>query len=306
MGPLRGEKILFTGPTGQVGRPIALALATENEVWGLARFNDAGARAEMESAGVRCVAHNLATEDFSELPDDFTYVLNFSVVKSGRWDRDMAANAEAVGLLMHHCRRARAFLHCSSTAVYQADGHHRFAETDPLGDNHRVLMPTYSITKIAAEAVVRSAARQWGIPTTIARLNVPYGDNGGWPLFHLEMILAGQPIAVHTNAPSIFNPIHEADIVAMVPRLLEVASVPATIVNWAGNDAVSIEEWSEYLGRLVGREPRFEHTELALESVTTDNSRLHELVGETTVSWREGMRRMVAARHPELTLAAVD
>lgn len=306
MGSLRGEKILFTGPTGQVGRPIALALATENEVWGLARFNDAGARAEMESAGVRCVAHNLATEDFSELPDDFTYVLNFSVVKSGRWDRDMAANAEAVGLLMHHCRRARAFLHCSSTAVYQADGHHRFAETDPLGDNHRVLMPTYSITKIAAEAVVRSAARQWGIPTTIARLNVPYGDNGGWPLFHLEMILAGQPIAVHTNAPSIFNPIHEADIVAMVPRLLEVASVPATIVNWAGNDAVSIEEWSEYLGRLVGREPRFEHTELALESVTTDNSRLHELVGETTVSWREGMRRMVAARHPELTLAAVD
>ena len=285
---------------------IALALATENEVWGLARFNDAGARAEMESAGVRCVAHNLATEDFSELPDDFTYVLNFSVVKSGRWDRDMAANAEAVGLLMHHCRRARAFLHCSSTAVYQADGHHRFAETDPLGDNHRVLMPTYSITKIAAEAVVRSAARQWGIPTTIARLNVPYGDNGGWPLFHLEMILAGQPIAVHTNAPSIFNPIHEADIVAMVPRLLEVAGVPATIVNWAGNDAVSIEEWSEYLGRLVGREPRFEHTELALESVTTDNSRLHELVGETTVSWREGMRRMVAARHPELTLAAVD
>jgi UDP-glucuronate 4-epimerase len=306
MGTLRGEKILFTGPTGQVGKPLALALAAENEVWGLARFKDVAARAEMESAGVRCVPHNLATDDFSGLPDDFTYVLNFSVVKSGRWDRDLAANAEAVGLLMQHCRRAKAFLHCSSTAVYQPDGHRRFAETDPLGDNHRVLMPTYSITKIAAEAVARSGARQWGLPTTIARLNVPYGDNGGWPLFHLEMILAGQPIAVHANAPSIFNPIHEADIVAMVPRLLEVAAVPATIVNWAGNDAVSIEEWSAYLGDLVGREPRFEHTELALESVTTDNSRLHELVGETTVHWREGMRRMVAAQHPELTLASVE
>jgi nucleoside-diphosphate-sugar epimerase len=167
-------------------------------------------------------------------------------------------------------------------------------------------MPTYSISKIAAEAMARSGARQWGLPTTIARLNVPYGDNGGWPLFHLEMILAGQPIAVHTNAPSIFNPIHEADILAMVPRLLEVAGVPATTVNWAGKDAVCIEEWSEYLGRLVGREPRFEHTELALESVSTDNSRLHELVGEATVPWREGMRQMVAAQHPELTLVAVD
>jgi nucleoside-diphosphate-sugar epimerase len=299
MASLRGEKILFVGPTGQVGKPLALALAAENDVWGLARFKDPSARAELESAGVRCVSHNLA-------PDDFTYVLNFGVVKSGRWDRDLAANAESVGPLMHHCRRARAFLHCSSTAVYQADGHHRFAESDPLGDNHRVLMPTYSISKIAAEAVARSGARQWGLPTTIARLNVPYGDNGGWPLFHLEMILAGQPIAVHTNAPSLFNPIHEADILAMVPRLLEVAGVPATIVNWAGEEAVSIEEWSEYLGRLVGREPRFEHTELALESVSTDNSRLHELVGEATVNWREGMRQMVAAQHPELTLVAID
>jgi hypothetical protein len=56
----------------------------------------------------------------------------------------------------------------------------------------------------------------------------------------------------------------------------------------------------------VGRQARFEYTELALESVTTDNSRLDELVGKTTVDWRDGMRQMVAARHPELTLAAVD
>jgi nucleoside-diphosphate-sugar epimerase len=306
MGALRGEKILFTGPTGQVGKPLALALAAENEVWGVARFKDAGARSELESAGVKCVPHNLAADDFDALPDDFTYVLNFSVVKSGRWDRDLAANAESVGLLMQHCHRAKAFLQCSSTAVYQANDHNRLAETAPLGDNHRVLMPTYSITKIAAEAMARAGARQWGLPTTIARLNVPYGDNGGWPLFHLEMILAGQPIGVHSNAPSIFNPIHEDDIVAMVPRLLEVAAVPATIVNWAGKDAVSIEEWSEYLGRLVGREPRFEHTDLALESVTTDNDRLRELVGETTVDWRDGMRRMVAAHHAEQTLAASE
>jgi len=26
---------------------------------------------------------------------------------------------------------------------------------------------------------------------------------------------------------------------------------------------------------------------------------LHELVGSTTVHWKDGMRRMVAARHPE-------
>jgi nucleoside-diphosphate-sugar epimerase len=34
-------------------------------------------------------------------------------------------------------------------------------------------METYSITKIAAEAVARTMARALGLPTTIARLNVP-------------------------------------------------------------------------------------------------------------------------------------
>jgi UDP-glucuronate 4-epimerase len=27
---------------------------------------------------------------------------------------------------------------------------------------------------------------------------------------------------------------------------------------------------------------------------------MHDLVGRTTVGWKDGMRRMVAARHPEL------
>ena len=60
---------------------------------------------------------------------------------------------------MAHCRNARAFLHCSSTGVYEAADGAPQRETDPLGDNHRVMMPTYSISKIAAEAVVRTTCR---------------------------------------------------------------------------------------------------------------------------------------------------
>ena len=35
---LEGERILVTGPTSQVGLPVARALAERNEVFGLARF----------------------------------------------------------------------------------------------------------------------------------------------------------------------------------------------------------------------------------------------------------------------------
>jgi UDP-glucuronate 4-epimerase len=155
------------------------------------------------------------------------------------------------------------------------------------------MMPTYSISKIAAEAVVRTAARQWQLPTTIARLNVPYGDNGGWPAFHLAQILGGDPVALHPERPNQFNPIHEDDLIAMIPALLSIASVPATIVNWAGDETVSIEEWCEYMAGLVGRDASFVVTDRTIASVTTDNTRLHDLVGRTTVPWQDGFARMV-------------
>jgi UDP-glucuronate 4-epimerase len=301
MTPLSGAKILVTGPTGQVALPLALALAADNDVWGVARFTDAAARERLEAAGVTCVVADLATTDFSELPDDFDYVLNLAVAKGGDadWDRDLAANGESIALLVARTT-PKAFLHCSSTAVYQHVGpSHALVETDPLGDNHRAMFPTYSLAKISAEVVARAAAREHGVPTTIARLNVPYGDNGGWPGWHLEFMKAGHPITLHPERPNLFNPIHEDDIFATIPGLLEAARVPATIVNWGGEQA-SIEEWCGYLGELTGLEPTFEETPHTIGSVFVDLARLHDLVGPTTVGWRDGMRRMVAARHPEL------
>ena len=127
----------------------------------------------------------------------------------------------------------------------------------PLGDNHGVwpFLRTYSICKIAAEATALWAADRFGLPTTIARLSVPYGDRGGWPAIHLEMMINGSDIPVHVDAPSIYHPIHEDDIIAMVPGLLGVAGTPATVVNWGGSQAASIEEWCGYLGELSGLTP---------------------------------------------------
>ena len=81
--------------------------------------------------------------------------------------------------------------------------------------------------------------------------------------------------------------------------MLEAATVPATIVNWAG-EQTSIEEWCAYLGELTGLEAKFDVTDNTIASVTTDNTRMYELVGKPEVDWHDGMRRMVAARHPEL------
>ena len=306
MTTLSGQKIAITGLTGQVAQPVATALAAANDVFGLARFSNPKSKDRLAAAGVHCIAADLGAGDFGDLPRDIDYVIHMAVAKTADWDADITANVEGTGLLMSHCRSAKGVLHVSSTAVYQPDGHHPFAETDPLGDNHRVpamaWMPTYSILKIAAEGAARYAAREFDIPTTIARLNVPYGHSGGWPLFQLAQVLADDPIAVHTDAPTLYNPIHDDDILRTIPALLDVASTPATIVNWAGDEQASIEDWCGWFGELSGHDVAFTPTDDVLASVAVDTTRMVELVGPTEVSWRDGMRRLIEHFHPELEL----
>jgi len=294
-----GARILVTGPASQVALPLVRSLAARNEVFGLARFGRAADREAVEAAGARPVAADLA-ESLDAVPADVDYVLHFAVVKSGDWGYDLRANAEGSARLLAHCHSARAFLHVSSTAVYEYGGQAPRAEDAPLGDNHRSMFPTYSIAKIAAESTVRFAAREFDVPTTIARLSVPYGDNGGWPWWHLMMMKSGAPITIHPEQPNVYHPLHEDDYIRHVPKLLAAAATPATTVNWGGSEAVSIEDWTGYLSELTGLEARLEPNDSAFGSLQLDLTRMHALLGETKVAWRDGIRRMVEARNPEL------
>jgi nucleoside-diphosphate-sugar epimerase len=296
---LEGRRIAITGVTGQVAMPVARALATDNHVIGVARFSDPAARSDLEAAGVECCSVDLTKPDLTAVPADVDHVLHFAVTRIGKWDKDLAANGVGTGEVMSHFRSARSFLHCSSTAVYRPNGGQPMKETDPLGDHHAGVMPTYSISKIAAETVARFGARHFGLPTTIARLNLPYGDGGGWPAFHLELMLAGHPIEVHPDG-SRYNPIDHRDIIRLVPALLDLADPTAPVVNLAGDEVVSIEEWCRFIGELARCEPRFEENDSAIPSAVIDLTRQHELVGGCEIGWMDGFRDVVEAR------AAID
>jgi nucleoside-diphosphate-sugar epimerase len=131
------------------------------------------------------------------------------------------------------------------------------------------------------------------MPTVIARLSVPYGDTFGWPTFQLMMIERDIPIAVHPDAPSLYAPLHLDDIVASLPYLLDAASVPATIVNWGGDENVAVEDWCAFIGEVVGKEPVFQTDANAIPSLPLDVNKLNGLGFHSSVPWQEGMRRLV-------------
>ena len=303
---IEGEKILVTGPAGQIAFPLCADLARRNEVWGIARFSQPGSRERVEAAGVTTRVVDLGEGDLAAagVPDDFTLVLHLAAYLTPGHDYDAAVrvNGEGTGLLLTHCRRARAALVMSTGSVYSAhpDPWHAYAETDPLGDAHLSSVPTYSVSKIGGEAVARTFARTLDLPTVIARMNVAYGPHGGMPAFHLDTLVAGRPVPVRHD-PNPYSPIHDDDIAAQLEGVLGLASVPATIVNWGGDDAVSVQEWVAHLGALIGREPSFTLAPVpgSQPGVVVDVTRRRAATGPCRVGWRDGMAAMIAARYPD-------
>jgi nucleoside-diphosphate-sugar epimerase len=307
---LSGEKILVTGAAGSIGLPLVEHVARENEVWGVARFGDPAAREKVEATGATTRSVDLASGDLDELPDDFTYVVHLAVMQGPGLDYDQAirVNAEGTGLLLQHCRRARAALVMSTHSVYKPheDPRHVFAETDALGDANALHSPTYSVSKIGQEAVARYCARAFDLPVVIARMNASYSTHAGLPTLHLENVLAGEPVVTRWD-PCPYSPIHQDDIDAQTAALLDAAGVPATIVNWAGDEAVSVQEWCAHVARLVGSEADVVVREVpgTLRGSIADNTRRTTLTGPCTVDWREGLRRIVGERFPDRLVPAV-
>ena len=63
---------------------------------------------------------------------------------------------------------------------------------------------------------------------------------------------------------------------------------------------LTLEQSLGYIAELTGLEPKFHETTDAFGSLELDLTRMHELVGPAQVPWRDGIRRMIEARAPDL------
>lgn len=294
---LDGEKILITGAGGKIAFPIARALAARNEVWGAARFSNPAHRDALSAIGVKPARLDMSEADFGSLPDDFTYVFHAATAEGVEpWRYCVATNVQASGQLLHHCRGAKGFVYCSTGSIYQYQGQRPLREDDPPGVP---LRSNYSFSKVAAEEVCTWVATHFGIPLTIIRICSTYGPLGGAPADRLNLMLQGKPVKLHPDKPNNFNPIYEDDYVELGIRAMEAASTPPLVVNWAGSETVSAEDYCTYMGELVGVEPVFEYSPAAHTPLWPDVTRMHEVLGRTSVPWRDGFRRMVEALHPD-------
>lgn len=304
---MKNAKILITGGTGQVARPVAEALAAAgNEVWCLGRFTAPGVERELRERSITTRHWDMAEtagDPLRGLPDDFTHVLHSAVRRGEDADFNAAAevNAVAAGRLMTHCRRAEAFLYVSTGALYKRQSlDHKYTESDPV-DGVADWLPAYPVGKIATEGAVRAFAQVLQLPTTIARLNIAYGPGGygGVPMLYFERMLAGEPIAVPRSGQNWSSLLYTSDLVAQVPRLWEAAAAPATLVNWGGDEPVGMTDCVRYLEELTGVAANLVPSDVTRETYQFDPTLRRRLTGPCEVSWREGIRRTLGALYPD-------
>ena len=298
---MQGKRIVVTGATGQVALPVALALAADNEVFAAARFRDAEpgpARGRPGRGASRRPRHAATCRRRARRR---RLRAQLAVAKTGDWDIDLRqrrGRGAAHGALPGGARRsctARRPASTSPPATTPSPRPTRSATTTAC------IHADVLIAKIAAEAVARTGARQFELPTTIARLNVPYGDNGGWPAFHLQMMQAGMPIAVHPDGPSRLQPDPRGRHRRPGSRAARRGRRCRPPSSTGAARAVT-HRGVVRLPRRAHRPRRRVSSRRPTPSTASPSTSpgMHELVGPTTVDWRDGMRRMVAARHPEL------
>jgi nucleoside-diphosphate-sugar epimerase len=299
---LSGEKILITGASSPVAEVLAAALAKNNEVWGAARFTDKSAPERLAKSNVKTVTVDLAAGDLSALPRDFTYVLHLAYFRIGEpdFERAFQVNGDAVGFVFSHCRNAKAALYMSSQVIYsfREDPWQAAKETDHIGWCKPGFSATSVISKIVGEGVARYSAREFNLPMVIARLNAPYGPTTGLPINNMDAVVAGKDVLARWD-PEPYTPIHLDDMIAQIAPLLASASILANVVNWCGDENVTVQEWSRMAGRMAGVEAKL-GTRVAEGSVRgscSDPTKRRSITGPCKIPFREGYATAFEARH---------
>jgi nucleoside-diphosphate-sugar epimerase len=295
-GGLRGQRVVVTGASGLMGFPIAMELAPHNDLTAVARFsgNDRDAEA-LELAGARVVRFDLAHPDLSPLPDEADVVFHFGAITAfpataAEREAQMEVNARATGRVALRYRKCRAFVHASAS-TYRFQGERRLREEDPPGLINGI--DNYCASKIAAEQLLHFLSREHHIPIVMLRISSCYGPRGGSIPGRIFRVLAGEPVVIYAGIPNRYCPMYETDYVDKAIAAASIASVPPEVINFAGSETCTIEDYCAIAGDLSGQEPILQESPDAIYPIWPDTSKMERLLGRTKVSPREGIRRVI-------------
>ena len=222
------------------------------------------------------------------------------------------------------------YVFISSASAYQKPPQHYIVtESTPLANPYN----EYSRNKIAAEAALMAAYKQYGFPVTIIRPSSTYGQGqvpvllNSWmqPYTLVDRIRAGKQIIIPGDGTSLWVPTWNADFATGFMPLLGNPAAIGQAYHITSDEVLAWNDVYQQLANAAGKELKAVHIaadqisslypeeEGALmgdrsHSLVFDNSKVKQLVPGFTckVNWAEGMRRCVAWFDADPARCAVD
>jgi nucleoside-diphosphate-sugar epimerase len=284
--------VILLGVAGKMGPTLARmarramdAAGRSHRVIGVSRFSSPDQQQALEAGGVETVRCDLLDEAaLARLPEapHVVFMAGRKFGSTGNEPLTWAMNAHVPALVCARYRRSR-IVAFSTGNIYglTPHGHGGSVEDDvpaPVGE--------YAMSCLARERMFQYFSDAAGIPVAILRLNYATEMRYGVLVDLARRVSRQEPVDVTMGY---FNTIWQGDANAMALAALAHASTPATVVNLAGPEEVSVRGAASELARLLDTDVAFTGRE-ADDALLSNGSRGWALLGEPKV----GLDRMIA------------
>ncbi len=280
--------IVVLGVAGKMGITLARMASralekigrAKDRVIGVSRFSNPIDREKLETWGIHTLQGDLLDPTFvATLPEapNVIYMAGMKFGATGNESLTWAMNTHLPSLICRHYDRSRiaAF---STGNVYGMIPVVRGGsiETDtpnPTGE--------YAMSCLGRERIFEHFARQNDGPSVVLlRLNYASELRYGVIVDLAQKVKAGQPIDPTMGA---FNAIWQQDANAVAIASLAIAAKPASVINIAGPETLSIRRVAEQLARTMGVSVSFVGTE-SPDAILSNAQKSFRLFGYPTVS----------------------
>lgn len=284
--------LLVLGAGGKMGPTLAVLARRAAEAAGhplrviaVSRFNDANARAWLESRGVETISCDLFNRDaVAALPEakNIIYLVGLKFGTSQNPALTWAANTLVPAAVAERFRSSR-LVTLSTGNVYPlvpvaGGGATESHPLTPLGE--------YANAAVARERIFEYHAQRYGTPLVLVRLNYAVELRYGVLRDVAEKVWRGEPVDLSNGY---FNCIWQGDANDMIIRALTLAANPPSPLNLTGPNVLSIRSIATRLGELMGKAAKLTGVE-AGDALLSNASRAIELLGPPLVSLEDVLR----------------
>lgn len=280
--------LLILGAAGKMGPSLARMAkraAPHRRVVAVSRFSSPGSEETFTRHGVETWrADLLDPAQLAALPDasEIVYMAGMKFGSTGNEALTWAMNAYLPGMVCQRYPGSR-IVAFSTGNVYPLTPLARggSVETDPPGP-----VGEYAMSCLGRERILEHFSRTLDIRVSILRLNYAVEMRYGVPVDIARKVWNDDPVPLAMGSA---NVLWQGDANAMALQSFDLADSPATVLNLAGPEQLSVRRMAAFFGERMGRTPVFDGEE-AGSALLSNGQLLLERCGNPRVP----VRRLLA------------